>query len=103
MRDGVTVWTEETVKQYAWDFIHGNDMERLFGYYDLQIRRYMPEGHLLGDADRNWWLTATSWRSGTYSSFEERSRNQDARAAPVHGKAGSGQVFHHKNERATGN
>ena len=42
MRDGVPVWTEDTVKQYALDFIQGTDMEQLFGYYDLQVRRYMP-------------------------------------------------------------
>ena len=35
-------WTEETVSQYALDYIEGKSMDRLWSYYDLQIRRYMP-------------------------------------------------------------
>ena len=42
MEDNVPVWTEETVKQYVTDYIGGREMSRLWGYYDLQIRRYMP-------------------------------------------------------------
>lgn len=42
MEDDVPVWTEETVRQYALDYIEGKSMSRLWGYYDLQIRRYMP-------------------------------------------------------------
>ncbi len=71
MRDGVPVWTEETVKQYALDFIHGNDMERLFGYYDLQIRRYMPMDTYTGMLTEIEWLTGDFVAFGTYSSFEE--------------------------------
>ena len=42
MQDGVPVWTEASVKQYLLDYIAGNNMNRLWNYFDLQIRRYMP-------------------------------------------------------------
>jgi dienelactone hydrolase len=71
MRDGVPVWTEETVKQYALDYIEGNDMAQLYGYYDLQIRRYMPMdtfGAMLSEIS---WMTGSFKGFGTYTSFEE--------------------------------
>ena len=71
MRDGVPVWTEDTVKQYALDFIQGNDMERLFGYYDLQIRRYMPMETFTGMLSEIEWMTGSFVGFGSYSSFEE--------------------------------
>ncbi len=71
MRDGVPVWTEDTVKQYALDFIQGNDMERLFGYYDLQIRRYMPMDTFTGMLSEIEWMTGSFVGFGSYSSFEE--------------------------------
>lgn len=71
MRDGVPVWTEDTVKQYALDFIHGQDMERLFGYYDLQIRRYMPMDTYTGMLSEIEWMTGEFLGFGTYTSFEE--------------------------------
>jgi dienelactone hydrolase len=71
MEDGVPVWTEETVKQYALDFIHGNDMDRLFGYYDLQVRRYMPMDTYTGMLTEIEWMTGDFVGFGTYSSFEE--------------------------------
>ena len=43
MEKGVPVWTEETVQQYLTDYIEGKSMDRLYGYYDLQIRRYLPQ------------------------------------------------------------
>lgn len=43
MNKDVPVWTEETVRQYALDYIEGVSMDRLWGYYDLQIRRYLPQ------------------------------------------------------------
>lgn len=42
MNDDVPYWTEAEVRQYALDYIEGKSMSRLWGYYDLQIRRYMP-------------------------------------------------------------
>ena len=71
MRDGVPVWTEETVKQYALDFIRGNDTEKLFGYYDLQIRRYMPMDTYTGMLTEIEWMTGDFVDFGTYTNFEE--------------------------------
>ncbi len=71
MEDGVPVWTEETVRQYALDYIEGKSMSRLWGYYDLQIRRYMPmETYeaMLTDLE---WMTGAFLELGSYRSFEE--------------------------------
>lgn len=71
MNKGVPVWNEETVRQYALDYIEGKSMERLWGYYDLQIRRYLPqtsfETFLLDLA----FLTGDFEALGSYRSFEE--------------------------------
>lgn len=71
MEDDVSVWTEETVRQYALDYIEGKSMSRLWGYYDLQIRRYMPmETYeaMLTDLE---WMTGAFLELGSYRSFEE--------------------------------
>lgn len=71
MEDGVPVWTEETVRQYALDYIEGKSMSRLWGYYDLQIRRYMPMDTyeaMLIDLE---WMTGEFLELGSYRSFEE--------------------------------
>lgn len=71
MEDGVPVWTEEAVRQYALDYIAGMDMTRLWNYYDLQIRRYMPQQafeNFLIDLE---FLTGDFQSLGSYSSFEE--------------------------------
>lgn len=71
MEDGVPVWTEETVRQYALDYIAGTEMTRLWNYYDLQIRRYMPQQafeNFLIDLE---FLTGDFQALGSYSSFEE--------------------------------
>ena len=71
MEDGVPVWNEETVRQYALDYIEGKSMSRLWGYYDLQIRRYMPmETYeaLLTDLE---WMTGAFVELGSYRCFEE--------------------------------
>lgn len=71
MEDGVPVWTEETVRQYALDYIAGTEMTRLWNYYDLQIRRYMPQQafeNFLIDLE---FLTGDFQAFGSYSSFEE--------------------------------
>lgn len=71
MNDDVPVWTEETVRQYALDYIEGKSMSRLWGYYDLQIRRYMPMASyeaLLIDLE---WLTGEFLELGSYRSFSE--------------------------------
>ena len=71
MNEGVPVWTEETVREYALDYISGKDMTRLWNYYDLQIRRYMPPQayeNLLIDME---FLTGDFQALGSYRSFEE--------------------------------
>ena len=71
MEDGVPVWNEETVRQYALDYIEGKSMSRLWGYYDLQIRRYMPmETYeaLLTDLE---WMTGAFVELGSYRCFAE--------------------------------
>lgn len=74
MNDGVPVWDEATVKQYALDFIHGNEMERLFGYYDLQIRRYMPMTTFTAMLTEIEWMTGAFVGFGTYSVNDEPDR-----------------------------
>lgn len=71
MEEGVPVWTEETVRQYLLDYIEGSSMDRLWGYFDLQIRRYMPmETYtaMLSDLE---FLTGDFVELGAYSCFEE--------------------------------
>jgi len=71
MNDDVPVWTEAEVRQYALDYIEGKSMSRLWGYYDLQIRRYMPMATyeaLLIDLE---WMTGGFIELGSYRSFEE--------------------------------
>lgn len=71
MNDGVPVWSESTVKQYALDFIHGNDMRRLYGFYDLQVRRYMPLDTYSAMLTELEWMTGAFDGFGTYTAFEE--------------------------------
>jgi len=70
MEDGVPVWAEDTVRQYALDYISGTEMTRLWNYYDLQIRRYMPQQafeNFLIDLE---FLTGDFQALGSYRSFE---------------------------------
>ncbi|HPS81349.1 MAG TPA: alpha/beta fold hydrolase, partial [Candidatus Limiplasma sp.] len=60
-----------TVKQYAADFIAGNSFERLFGYYDLQIRRYMPIDTFTGMLTEIEWMTGDFVAFGQYATYEE--------------------------------
>lgn len=71
MNDDVPVWTEETVRQYALDYVEGKSMDRLWGYYDLQIRRYLPTesyAKFLTDLE---FLTGKFVGLGSYRSFME--------------------------------
>jgi len=71
MNDDVPVWTEETVRQYALDYVEGKSMERLWGYYDLQIRRYLPTqsyAKFLTDLE---FLTGAFVGLGSYRNFME--------------------------------
>ena len=71
MEDNVPVWTEETVKQYVNDYIGGREMSRLWGYYDLQIRRYMPLETYECFLTNLEWMTGKFIQFGSYRSFEE--------------------------------
>ncbi|MEG1676053.1 MAG: hypothetical protein RR379_00150 [Clostridia bacterium] len=71
MNKDVPVWTEDTVRQYALDYVSGKSMSRLWGYYDLQIRRYMPMAtyeSILTDLE---WMTGAFVGLGSYRSFDE--------------------------------
>lgn len=71
MEDGVPVWNEETVRQYVLDYVEGKSMERLYGYYDLQIRRYMPNETFESLLVDWYWMTGDFLGLGSYRSFSE--------------------------------
>lgn len=71
MNEGVPVWDEETVRQYALDYVEGTSMSRLWGYFDLQIRRYMPLATYEALMVNLEWMTGSFLGLGTYRSFEE--------------------------------
>ena len=71
MNSGVPEWNQETVEQYMLDYIEGISMERLYGYFDLQIRRYMPESTYEGLLTDWYPLTGSFVAFGNYHSFEE--------------------------------
>lgn len=74
MNSFVPVWTEETVRQYVLDYVAGHSMDRLYSYFDLQIRRYMPNEtfeSLLIDYE---WMTGSFQGLGSYRSFSEEER-----------------------------
>ena len=98
MEDGVPEWNEETVRQYILDYVDGGSMERLYGYYDLQIRRYMPEAayeKLLTELE---WMTGEFVCLGSYNSFEEPERNSKTHVVHMHmEKTDLDAYFTHKN------
>jgi len=71
MRDGVPVWNEQTVKEYARDYMAGENLETLLGYYDLQVRRYMPMATYETMLSEIEWMTGEFIEFGTYSSYVE--------------------------------
>lgn len=71
MDDGVPVWNEETVRQYALDYVEGQSMDRLWGYYDLQIRRYLPMETYEALLTELAWLTGDFIELGTYDFYVE--------------------------------
>ena len=71
MEDDVPVWTEETVRQYVLDYVEGKSMDRLYGYYDLQIRRYMPNETFESLLVDWYWMTGEFEGLGSYRSFSE--------------------------------
>lgn len=64
-------WTEETVRTYLQDYIDGTSMDRLWSYYDLQIRRYMPmETYRALLLDMKW-MTGEFVSFGAYRCYDE--------------------------------
>lgn len=79
----VPVWTEETVRQYIQDFVDGSKMEELYSYYDLQIRRYMPEVTFESLLTELEWLTGDLISLGEYSCFEDVVRLTGDQTIPI--------------------
>ena len=71
MEANVPVWTEETVRQYAMDYIEGKNLDTLWGYYDLQVRRYMPQDSFESILLDLQFLTGKFISLGSYRCFEE--------------------------------
>ena len=70
MEADVPVWTEDNVRQYALDYISGREMDRLWSYYDLQIRRYMPPAAFSDFLVEMEFLTGDFISLGSYRCFE---------------------------------
>ncbi len=71
MEDNVPVWTEETVRQYALDYISGLHMDRLYDYYDLQLERYTPPTTFATVLIELAFMTGDFVSLGSYSCFSE--------------------------------
>lgn len=80
----VPVWTEETVRQYITDYINGDSMDRLYSYYDLQIRRYMPEVAFEKMLTELEWFTGEFVCLGEYSCLEETKRETKTHVVHLH-------------------
>lgn len=70
MRDGVPVWTEQTVRDYAIAYVKGKVMNTLYGYYDLQIRRYVPMTTYESMLTELEWMTGAFQALGSYRTFD---------------------------------
>ncbi len=84
MEDGVPVWSEKTVKEYVLDYLVGEDMERLWGYYDLQVRRYMPMTTYRGFLSELAWKTGDFEGFGAYESYDDTALAPDGAPQKVH-------------------
>ncbi len=94
----VPVWTEETVRQYVMDYIQGNKMPELYSYYDLQIRRYMPEFTYEKMLTELEWLTGEFICLGEYTCYEESAYNSKTHVIHMHMEKQDLDVyFTHKN------
>lgn len=80
----VPVWTEETVRQYITDYVNGDSMDRLYSYYDLQIRRYMPEVVFEKMLTELEWFTGEFICLGEYSCLEETQRESKTHVVHMH-------------------
>ena len=75
MEDGVPVWDEKSVRVYALEYISGKHMEKLYSYFDLQIRRYMPVYTYESMFLEMEHITGDFVGLGTYSQFEDEKNN----------------------------
>lgn len=95
----VPVWTEETVRAYLEDYINGQNMDLLYSYYDLQIRRYLPEDTFASMLTELGWLTGEFICLGDYTSFEESERKSMTHVVHLHMEKQDLDVyFTHKNQ-----
>lgn len=84
METDVPVWTEETVRSYLQSYAQGRELDRLYGYYDIQIRRYMPPAVFETMLTELWWLTGEFLALGGYSSFAEEERGTRTHVVHLH-------------------
>ena len=84
MEDGVPIWTEESVRQYLQGYISGEELDTLYGYYDIQIRRYMPEAVYRNMLTELKWLTGAFQSLGSYESFTEDERGTMTHVVHLH-------------------
>jgi len=95
----IPVWTEETVKDYMYKYIKGQDLETLWWYYDLQIRRYMPPSVYETMLSEIGWMTGAFVGFGTYHCFEEPSKKTKTHVLHlVMEEQDQDAYFTHKNE-----
>lgn len=82
--DGVPVWTEENVRWYLQSYIYGEELDTLYNYYDMQIRRYMPETTYRNMLTELSWLTGAFETLGSYRSFEEEEHGTMTHVVHLH-------------------
>jgi len=97
----VPVWEEETVKDYMYNYVRGKDMDELWNYYDLQIRRYLPPSVFETMLTEIEWMTGAFVGFGTYHCFEEPSKKTKTHVLHLCMELQDQDVyFTHKNEPA---
>lgn len=98
MEDHVPVWTEDAVRLYVQNYAEGINMDLLYSYYDLQIRRYMPMDTFRSMLTELEWLTGEFICLGEYSSFEENEHHTKTHVIHLHMEKQDLDVyFTHKN------
>ncbi len=94
-------WTEDNARQYVQDYIDHKNLDVLYSYYDLQIRRYMPEDtyqNLLSEIE---WLTGgiVGLDEDYYDCFEEEEYQTKTHVFHLHMEKQDLKVyFTHKNQ-----
>lgn len=99
MEDGVPVWNEKTVRDYLYAYTTGKIMNTLWGYYDLQIRRYMPMQTYENMLSELEWMTGKLVALGEYRCFEEPEYETKTHVIHMHmEKTDLDMYFTHKNK-----